>query len=162
MGSGSLSRRLGGHRPREIVPRLVAFLRAPYIDADLAAGVRPSASPAHRLRANHLLRRRVRRRIAEALNRAVEDARHPTPQRTPRAPIRRRAVRGCEREIRALGTAVAMADHPRVQGIAIASQLAFDGGGPLFSRPDAPDEVEPLANTIQSARSALKVSAEFD
>lgn len=163
MGSGSLSRRFEGHRRRaEIVPRLLAFIRAPHIDADLAAGVRPSVSPVHQLRADHLRRERVRRRIASALNRAVADAALPAPPTTPQAPICREAVRGCECEIRALAGAVASADNARVQGLAIAFELAFDGGGPLFDRPDSRDGVERLANTVQAARSALRVSAEFD
>lgn len=160
---GSLSRRLEGHRPRvAIVPRLLAALRAPMLDADLAAGVRPSATPAHQLRADHLRRKRVRRRIAVALSRAVDDAGRPVLRGTPQAPIRRRAVRGCEREIRALASAVATADNPRVQGLAIAFEMAFDGGGPLFDQPYTWVSVDRLANTVQTALSALRVSAEFD
>jgi hypothetical protein len=161
--TGSLSKRHDGHRPPfALLARLLAFLRSPILDAELAAGVRPSASLAHRLRADHLRRKRVRRHIADALIRAVEDAARPVPHLTPQAPIRREAVRGCQREIRELSRTVVAAENPRAQGVAIAFQLAFDGGGPLFVDPHTPDGVERLANTVQAARSALRVSAEFD
>jgi hypothetical protein len=161
--TGSLSSRHGDDRPPlALLSRLLAFLRAPMLDAQLASGVRPSASLAHRLRAEHLRRRRVRRHIAQALNRAVVDAARPVPARTPQAPLHSQAVRGCAREIRALSREVVTADNPRAQGVAIAFQLAFDGGSPLFDSPHAPNGNERLANTIQVARSALRVSGEFD
>jgi hypothetical protein len=72
------------------------------------------------------------------------------------------AIDRCHRELRALATAIATLDGPRVQGVAIAFQLAFDGGGPLFLQPGARDGHESLANVIESAHAALRVSAEFD
>lgn len=163
MTTGPLSRRLEAHRPRvAILLRLVAIARAPALDGELAAGMNPSVSAAHRLRADHLRRRPVRRRIATALERAVEDACHPDLPGTPQVPLRREAIHRCRREIQALAKAVATADQPRTQGVAIAFQLAFDGGSPLFLQAQSHDGVERLANTVQAALSALRVSAEFD
>jgi hypothetical protein len=117
---------------------------------------------AHQLRADHLRRIRVRRRIATALNRAVDEANCPVRHGTPQAPLCRKAVRCCCNEIRDLAAEVATMENPRTQGVAIAFQLAFDGGGPLFFRPDATDGTERLANTIQAAHGALRVSADFE
>jgi hypothetical protein len=159
---GSLARH-DGHRARTLVVlRFLSFVRAPMLDAELAAGIRPSASTAHQLRANHLRRIRVRRRIAIALNRAVDDANCPVRHGTPQAPLSREAVRCCCAEIRELAALVASLENPRTQGVAIAFQLAFDGSGPLFFRPDPPDGTERLANTVRAARSALRVSADFE
>jgi hypothetical protein len=72
------------------------------------------------------------------------------------------AIDRCHRELRALATSIATLDSPRVQGVAIAFQLAFDGGGPLFLQPGTRDGHECLANVIESAQAALRVSAEFD
>jgi len=141
---------------------LLAFLQAPRIDADLAEGIRPSASPAHQRRADHLRRARVRRRIAAALNRAVEDAHRFVRQGTAQAPLSREAIRCCHRELRALASSVASLEDPPARGVAISFQLAFDGRGALFFQPDTDHEIERLANTIAAARGALAVSAEFE
>jgi hypothetical protein len=160
---GPIAGRLEGSRSRtRVVPRLLALLQAPILDAELAAGIRASASPEHQVRADYLREGRVRRRIAAALNRAVEDASRPARQGTAEVPLSRVAIRRCHREIRALANSVVTTENPRTQGIAIASQLAFDGGGPLFFRPGTPHGIERLANTVQAAQNALRVSADLD
>jgi hypothetical protein len=158
----SLTRRSDVRRGHRLVFRLLALIRAPRLDADLGAGVSPSTTYAHRLRADHLRRTEVRRRIATALERAAEDVKHPVRHGTPQAPLDREAVHGCEREIRALANSVARAENPRTQGVALAFQLAFDGGSALFFHPDASDGIDRLANTVRSAQNALRVSADFD
>ena len=158
----SLTKRSRQTRSRAVVARLLALVQAPSLDADLCAGIRPSVSPAHQLRADHLRRRDVRCRIATALNRAVEDVGSPVHHGTAKAPLDREAVRCCQRQIRALATLVSTMDNPRIQGVAIASQLAFDGSGAMFFHPDRPNGIERLANTVKAAHSALRVSADFD
>jgi hypothetical protein len=158
----SLGRRLDEHRARKrLISRLQAILRAPDLDAELAAGFRPSTSPAHQLRADHLLQPRVRRRIATALNRAVDDASRPVLHGTSQAPLCRDAVRHCSGEIRELATRVSTMDNPPPRGVAIAFQLAFDGRGAMFFQPDTHDGVEHLANTLHAADRALRVSADL-
>ena len=71
-------------------------------------------------------------------------------------------IRCCREQLLALATSVATIENPRTQGLAIASQLAFDGRGALFFQPEARGELERLANTIQVAEAALRVSADFD
>jgi HAMP domain-containing protein len=53
-------------------------------------------------------------------------------------------------------------EKARTQGIAIAIQLAFDGGAALFFQPDSPNAVDRLANTVHAAHAALRVSGDFD
>jgi hypothetical protein len=57
---------------------------------------------------------------------------------------------------------VVTTENPRVQGVAIAHQLAFDGTGPLFFQPNKRRSAERLANTIRAAQNALNVSGAFD
>ena len=161
---GALAARLGlGYRQRVLlIPRLLAVVRAPTLDADLAAGIRPSATLVHQLRADHLKQARVRQRLACALSRAVTDASRPVRQGTVEVPRSREAIRSCQRELRALATAVATLENPRVQGVAIAFRLAYDGGGALYFQHETRDSVERLANTVQAALAALDVAAEFD
>ena len=158
----SPSRRQGGVCGYPLVARFRALVQAPSLDADLGAGVRPSVSPAHQLRADHLRRKGVRRRIATALERAVEDVARPVNHATARAPLDREAVRSCQAQIRSLATRVSTLDNPRIQGVAIAFLLAFDGSGAMFFHPDSDDGIERLTHTVQAAHNALKVSADFD
>ncbi len=152
---------LGGHQLPPLFDRFLAVVQAPSLDAELAAGIRPSASPAHRLRAEHLQRPGVRRRISETLNAAVESATSPRRYEPARAPLDREAIRRSRGEIRALADLVATAENPRTQGVAIAFQLAFDGSAALF-RPRTPSGVERLASTVRAAHEALRVSGDFD
>ena len=145
-----------------VVPRFLALVRGPSLDADLAEGLRPSATPAHQLRADHLRRPRVRRRIAAALTRAVAGAGRPVRRGSPEVPLNSHAIRRCHRELLALAASVSTLEDPRTQGVAIASQLAFDGGGALFLQPETRGGRERLANTIEAAQAALQVSAVFD
>jgi hypothetical protein len=105
---------------------------------------------------------RVRRRIATALERAVAAADCPPPRRSAQVPLNRKEIRRCARELRALAASVANLDDPRAQGLAMACQLAFDGGGPLFQRPGRADGAGRLSNTIRAVHAALGVSAAFD
>jgi hypothetical protein len=159
---GSSTRQVEEHssRPR-FLPRLRAVLQGPQLDEELAAGIRPSASPALQARADHLMRPAVRRRIAIALNRAVDDAYRPVRRDTPQVPLCREAVRSCEEQICELATLVATMDNPRPRGVAIAFQLAFDGRSALFLQPDTRDGVDHLANTLHAAERALRVSADL-
>jgi hypothetical protein len=158
----SLARRLDESRTRpRLILRLQVVLQAPDLDAELAAGIRPSTSAAHQVRADHLMRLRVRRRIATALNRAVDDASRPVRHGTSQVPLCRDAVQHCSGKIRELATLVATMDNPRPRGVAIAFQLAFDGRGALFFQPDTHDGVEHLENTLHAAHRALRVSADL-
>jgi hypothetical protein len=151
-------------RLRAAVTRLHALIQGPSLDADLAAGVRPSASAAHLARADRITQPRNRRRIADALYRALRSAEAPRGQVTAEAPLSVPAILACRDELKGLAEAIVTTENPRVQGVAIARQLAFDGRGALFfQRNQNPERREErLINTIQAAQCALSVSSEFD
>ena len=142
--------------------RLNALVHGPRLDSELAEGVSPSASSAHLARADWITRPRARRRIAVALNRAIEESFAPPRRHTSEAPLSGTAIRSCRELLITLARKLVAAENPRVQGVAISRQLAFDGRGALFSQPNAKSSAERLANTIRAALSALRVSSEFD
>jgi hypothetical protein len=145
-----------------IITRLRARILGPDLDADLATGISPSASAAHLARADLITRPKSRRRIRAALNSAIERACAPNRRVTAEAPLSVEAIRDCRGELSRLAEAVATRENPRVQGVAIAHELASDGRGALFFQPNEKRAVERLASTISAAERALSVSSEFD
>jgi hypothetical protein len=145
-----------------MLARLRARVQGPHLDSDLAAGISPSASAAHLARADRITRPCARRRVRAALRRALEDAYAPQRRLTPEAPLSRAAIRACSEELSRLAETVVTTENPRVQGVAIAHELAFDGSGALYFQPGKKRSVERLASTIRAAQSALRVSGEFD
>ena len=150
-----------GITPRPLFPRLRASLEGPIIDAELAEGISPSASPQHRARADRMRRPRIRRRIAAALRYPVEQSTRQAKRYSPSVLYAVRAIRRLQRDLLALADLVATLEDASPRGLAIVHQLAFDGRGALFFQPHRRDGVERLWNTIQTARSALMVSADF-
>jgi hypothetical protein len=142
--------------------RLHAIVEGPRLDSELADGISPSASAAHLARADRITRPEVRRRIAAALNRAIEESFAPTRRHSPQAPLSVNAIRACREQLITLARRIVTTENPRVQAVAIASQLAFDGRGALFFQPKQEPTPDRLANTIRAALSALRVSGEFD
>jgi hypothetical protein len=125
-------------------------------------GIRPSASPEHLARADVITRSRSRRQISDALYRALRFADAPRRRATAEAPLSVEAIRACRDQLRRLAEAIVTTENPRVQGVAIAQQLAFDGRGALYWQPNKKGPAERLANTIYAALRALSVSSEFD
>jgi hypothetical protein len=81
---------------------------------------------------------------------------------TAEAPLSVIAIRACREQLITLARQIVTTENPRVQAVAIASQLAFDGRGALFFQPKQEPGPDRLANTITAALSALRVSGEFD
>jgi hypothetical protein len=105
---------------------------------------------------------RIRRRIAGALENAVHEAHRPVSRRSVIAPYSYRAIRDSHRELRALARVIATEQNLPARGLAIAYQLCFDGRSALYFQPDCPDRVERLANKVQTARNAMRVSIDFE
>jgi hypothetical protein len=119
-------------------------------------------SAAHLARADWITRQEARRRVSDALNRALRVADAPPAKGIALAPLSIQAIRACRDALKQLAVAVVTTENPRVQGIAIAHQLAFDGAGALFFQPTEQRPTERLANTIWAALRALSVSGDFD
>lgn len=156
---------LRGVRRTSFLVRLCAFVVGPSLDAQLADGVSPTASILLGARADWITRRRACRLVAQALTGAVEAAEQP-PNRglSSRVPIQADAVEVCRDDVLALAEALITIERPSVFGVAIARQLAFQGGSPLFLQaPDLRQGADRrLAYTLDAAQRALEVSSDFD
>jgi hypothetical protein len=161
-----LPRELRGVSRKALLARLWAFLAGPRYDAELADGTSPTKSICHAARAGRITRQRACRRVAQALNGAVEAAeRPPVPNRLdPKVPLDSGAIRACKEEVLSLAESLCTIERPPARGVAIARQLVFDGCSPLFLQ--APDRRKGsdrrLASTLDAAQRALEVSADFD
>jgi hypothetical protein len=161
-----LPRELRGASRKAFLARLGAFLAGPRFDAELADGTSPTKSICHAARAGRITRRRACRRVAQALQGAVEAAeRPPVPNRLdPKVPLDSLAVRVCKDEVLSLADTLVTIKRPPARGVAIARQLVFDGRSPLFLQ--APDRrkggARRLAITLDAAQRALEVSPNFD
>ncbi|HEV7461174.1 MAG TPA: hypothetical protein VGN78_11600 [Solirubrobacteraceae bacterium] len=133
--------------------RLEALVKRAALDAQLAEGRNPRTSPQLALRAAQLTERAARRRLSAAFRAALDEARGPISRRglSPRVPLNRRAVLDCRRELEALADRLAVAEHPRPRGVAIAHLLLVDGAGPLYARSRA----DQLIHVIHTADRAL-------
>lgn len=115
---------------------LLAHLRAPWIDRQLAEGVDPWCSPAHAARALQLTTTRQRRALAAGLERLVEHAEQPA------SPCRITAViPPCREQVReALPLIFAITSRLRdgapldARGVARLKAVIADGAGPCYTR----------------------------
>jgi hypothetical protein len=115
-------------------------LNSARLDADLAAGTAPEASPLHAARARHLVSPRVRHGSAANWEHLLLTSREPARGFSSRAPIRRERVNRAEPEIRKLITALRATGPIPSRGVAIATNLLTDGRGPIYN-PTAPDNL---------------------
>lgn len=118
------------------------------LDARLAEGVAPSASPELSLRARQLASRRSRRALAEALTSAARTAERPE-QRWMRTTALAPTVRSAIGSLEALARDLVEVDDPGVRGVALASFLVCDPVSPLYSR-HSPVSVRELADRARS------------
>jgi hypothetical protein len=161
-----LPRELRGLSRKAFLARLWAFLAGLRYDAELADGTSPTKSICHAARAGRSTRRRACRRVAQALNGAVEAAeRQPDPNRLdPTVPVDSGAVRACKDEVLSLAESLCTIERPPARSVAIVRRLVFDGCSPLFlQEPDRQEgNARRLASTLDAAQRALEVSADFD
>jgi hypothetical protein len=124
-------------RPARTRPtrRLSAWVRGPWIDAQLAAGVPPWQTPSHAARALQLTSRRRRRVLAQALERLVEDARRPrTPLFDPSIRPRHDQVVPATPLMRSIAARLRSRAPVDARGIAALKAVLGDGGGPCYAR----------------------------
>jgi hypothetical protein len=109
------------------------------LDFDLARGRPPEAAPALARRAEQLVGRRWRRRLAGGLERLIAAAEAPRPAFSAAVPPRRDEVRAAQPVLEAL--IVRLRDDAPVQarGVALVSLLLSDGASPAYTprRPGA-------------------------
>jgi hypothetical protein len=126
------------HQP---IAWLLAHLRAPWIDLELASGVPAWKSPTHAARALQLTSDRNRRMLAVGLERLVEDAERPASDFRHTAVIRpcREQVRAALPQILAVGLRLRDRAPMDARGVAGLRVLLTDGAGPCYAgiHPDA-------------------------
>jgi hypothetical protein len=132
--------------------RVVARLFSDRLDRRLAAGVPPEASAPLSLRARRLIDPATARRLARAVQRALDDARF-CQARIARIPVRRRAVRDAAADLEAVARRLSAPAPLGVQGVAQVGLLLSDGCGPLYSARAGED----LRSALRRARAALEV-----
>jgi len=115
--------------------RLLARVRAPSLDHQLAAGCPAGTSRALAIRAQEIASAAGRRELAQCWDHVLDQARRPQIPRTPRAPLcRDRIAAAAERDARAMLTVLSGVLPITARGAAIASVLLSDGTGPLHNR----------------------------
>jgi hypothetical protein len=117
--------------------RLMARVRGPWLDRELATGVPPWQSAVHAARAVQLTSRHRRRGLARTLERLLRDAEHPP------ALALGAAVRPCRSQVmpaapalRAIVTRLRSGAPLEARGIAALLAVLSDGSGPCYSRAD--------------------------
>jgi hypothetical protein len=128
--------------------QFAARLRRGTLDAALADGADPSASPALAVRAAALTAAGSRRDLAQRLDRLGSPGQPPSRMRL--APPRRSVAANAP----ALWELAALLRAPaplRARGLAMLTRLLTDGAGPLYRH----GEAAALADALSSARAAL-------
>jgi hypothetical protein len=113
--------------------RLKAFASRLELDARLAAGEPPSSCPELARRAERLCGARVRHRLADSLDRVVDEAGGPSRELTAAVPVQREEVLSAARDLRRLAAALRARPAAPVCAAATASLLLSDGSGPVFA-----------------------------
>jgi hypothetical protein len=126
-----VSRRRHGQPP---FASMVARLRAPSLDQQLALGVEPWRSSIHAARARQLTSDRARRKLGRSLERLIEEAEAPPQRRFGVAvPLAREGVR--EARPLLLTLASRLRDNAPVapRGVAALKDLLTNGAGPFYT-----------------------------
>jgi hypothetical protein len=150
-----LDERSGGPVVSAVHPwdRALTRLRGFQLDHDLAAGASPDATVPLALRAQTLVGMSARRDLARSAQRILTAATQgPSASRLP-VPFCRDRVRNCPEEFGELIRGLLAAGPVPAQGMAKASVLLADAGGPLYNRA-SPDD---LRDRVRDAAEALCV-----
>jgi hypothetical protein len=119
------------HRPWD---RLLARLRAPSLDRQLAAGRSPGSGPALARRAREIISPAGRRELAQRWEHVLDLARRPPAGLTSRGPLCRGRIAAAERDVQEMLAVLTGALPITARGAAMASVLLSDGTGPLHNR----------------------------
>jgi hypothetical protein len=126
------------------------------VDADLAAGVDPNATPVLRLRAEEIIRPRYRRRLALSLLRVANEASvRPKPRLSAAVPLQRAQLAESRETLAFVVEVLLFAERVDPRGVAMVRELLADGGSPLYS----PAEPGSLGARLEGALHALLCGA---
>jgi hypothetical protein len=148
---------LHGGRFGRVGLRLWTALHRAGLDRRLAAGEDPCASPSLALRAARLTGGRSRRRLAEALEDAVEDAMSPQPHFSAAVPTDRAAVYEAAPQIAEIEEILRLPGPVYAQGVAMTKLLLTDSASPLYppARPGAlATSLEWIIRALEGQRAA--------
>jgi len=113
--------------------RVLARLRAEQLDGDLAAGVAPESTALLAIRAQILVRPRVRRGLVRSLRQVLLEATGPDTHRYgPRIPVRRERVADARPAFESLIRHLLAPGPVSARLVARVKELLTDGYGPLY------------------------------
>jgi hypothetical protein len=151
----SHSLRWGGARWWRVRLALIASWRSAELDGQLAAGTSPGASALLAIRAERLITRRYRARVAAGLARAVRDAEATTHGFSAAIRTDRREVIAARTVLATLERRLRATEPVSAQGVALLESLLTDGGSPLYR----PTEPGALGSQLRAAAAALEPPA---
>ena len=102
-----------------------------WLDDKLAAGCAPESSRLLAIRAQLIISPTIRQGLADNWLALLVQAREPSGLLNPRVPLVRSRIIGAQAQILALADAL-LAPMPTSRGVAMASSLLSDGGGPIY------------------------------
>jgi hypothetical protein len=141
-------------QPRDSVRvRLSAWLHRGALDEKIARGVQTAGDRELGLRAEQLVSRTQRDRLASALERTLDPAETLAARGlTARVPLQVRAIRDCADDIEALVRRLRDGKPIDAQGAALTRRLLTNGASPLYYR----HSQQTLRYTVRSSRLALE------
>jgi hypothetical protein len=134
---------------------ILLSLGAARLDADLAAGIPPETSARHTARARRLVTPRMRRALARDWEHLLLVSHRATRGLSGRVPIRRERLHRAEPEIRELIEALRASGPIPARGVAIATNLLTDGGGPIYNAKASDDLTATVIRAMKHLNPAL-------
>jgi hypothetical protein len=129
--------------------RFRARLRRFSLDEQLARGADPCSKPTLAQRARELCQPKLRRKLAENIERVVEDANLPSYWLI--APLNRRGITECRPLLLGLAEDLRSTGPVYARGVALVQLLLMDGRSPIY----APSDPRQLEEEVRRARVAL-------
>jgi hypothetical protein len=145
------------HEPSRLALRARVLLHAGRLDAALAAGADPSASPELGLRADRLTSARHRRTLAGRIEEVIRLAEQPGPRLSAAPPLAKRDVRDARAALLDLSQALRVAERVAPAGVVLARRLLSDGAGPLYVH----CAEDALWHAVRAASAALEVTRRY-
>jgi hypothetical protein len=144
-------------RPGRRLPlraRVIARVKAPWLDEALATGADPSASPALEVRAARLLCRDHRSRLVGSLRQSRASAGTPIDPRDLRIPVDRKEVQLALEQLIEVEDLLISPAPVYCRGVVMTARIVGEGTGPLY----APRRRGELRERVGGALAALRGS----